>query len=80
MPKMAGTTAQLPVKKRGNRYLFSEAVEDAIAKAYYHDGKTAEELAEAYGGLSRTGKASASAIRLAAKRGEERTLAREGQC
>ena len=76
---MSGGTGQIPTKKRGGKFLFSEQIEDAIAHGYFHQDRTAEELREQYGGLSRSGDVSLSAIREIAKRAEKRRIAREAK-
>jgi hypothetical protein len=57
-----------PRKRTGGKNLFKPGIEEEIARLYYVEDEPSRALADQFKGLSKTGRCSASAIRIIAER------------
>jgi hypothetical protein len=76
MLSMDTKAVAIPGKKAGGKRLFSEAIEDEIARHYYDLDWSSTELAAKYSPLSKTSKCSPTTIRNIARVAQLRRIAR----
>lgn len=76
---MNTTSVAIPVKKTGGKRLFTEAVEEEIARLYYDDDISSTDLADRFRPLSKTGKCSPTTIRNVARDGQVRRVLRTAE-